>query len=540
MRSLVALALSTVAAMLLAGAVSAENFTQPVLWQDLPDTDIIRIDDVYYYSASNMHFSPGAPILRSYDLVNWEYLSHSVPVYDFDPRFSLQNGTNAYNWGVYASSLRYNEATRTFYWIGCIQQLGHTYVYEAPDIEGPWKRTSTIANYCYYDDGLLIDDDGSMYVSYGKWVADGNQAQIWVAQLTGDLQNKKSQTVFHTTPDVGYIEGTRFYKINGTYYILLTNPGVGNGEIILKSSGGPFGPYSTWHRILKNNGNPVPGASSPYQGAIVETQHGDWWYMAFVNSYPGARIPVLAPLTWDANGWPNVQFASGDKWGSTYPYPLPKHPVKPITGTDTFASSTLGPQYEWNHNPDDSKWAVGGGLTLRTATARTTSSPPATPYHTAPSAPGPSRPSSSTSRASPTATRPGSPSSGTTPPGSRCTRTALRTCACRWSTGSSWTRLAAGTRTKRAPSWRMRTCRTRAPSGCASASTSAAVPAMPTSRTARTGSNSRRSVGSTSWPTARCSSWGTGSACSTLRLSSWAARRLLSRRLCPRLSPGMC
>jgi beta-xylosidase len=207
-----------------------------------------------------------------------------------------------------------------------------------------------------------------MYVSYGKWIPDGNQAQIWVAQLTGDLQNKNSQTVFHTTPDLGYIEGTRFYKINGTYYILLTNPGVGNGEIILKSSGGSFGPYSNWHRILKNNGNPVPGASSPYQGAIVETQHGDWWYMAFVNSYPGARIPVLAPLTWDANGWPNVQLASGDKWGTTYPYPLPKHPVKPITGTDTFASSTLGPQYEWNHNPDDSKWAVGGGLTLRTAT----------------------------------------------------------------------------------------------------------------------------------------------------------------------------
>lgn len=89
------------------------------------------------------------------------------------------------------------------------------------------------------------------------------------------MQHKKVETVFHTIPELGYIEGARFYKINGTYYLWLTNPGVGQGQIILKSSGGPFGPYDQWHRVLKNNGNPVPGASSPYQGAIVDTPQGD-------------------------------------------------------------------------------------------------------------------------------------------------------------------------------------------------------------------------------------------------------------------------
>ncbi|KAH8650584.1 putative endo xylanase [Tricladium varicosporioides] len=315
-----------------------------------------------------MHFSPGAPILRSYDLVNWEYFSHSVPSLDFDyPGFDL-NSSSAYNLGIYASSLRYHESTGIFYWIGCIQQLGRTYVYTASHTEGPWKQTSVISDYCYYDDGLLIDDDGAMYVSYGKWVPDGNQAQIWVAQLTDSLQNQNSSTVWHTTPDVGYVEGTRFYKINGTYYIWLTNPGIGYGEIVLKSSGGPFGPYDDWHRVLGNNETPVPGTGNPYQGAIIDTPEGDWWYVAFINNFPGGRIPILAPISWDSDGWPNVDFVDENRWGSSYPYPLPEHPVTPITGTDKFKGRELGPQYEWNHNPDNSKWSVGQGLNLQAAT----------------------------------------------------------------------------------------------------------------------------------------------------------------------------
>jgi beta-xylosidase len=87
-----------------------------------------------------------------------------------------------------------------------------------------------------------------------------------------------------------------------------------------------------------------------------------------VDRFPGGRIPVLAPITWDANGWPNVQFGSPGKWGTTYAYPLPKRPVKPVTGTDVFNGTALGPQYEWNHNPDNTKWSVGQGLTLQTAT----------------------------------------------------------------------------------------------------------------------------------------------------------------------------
>ena len=158
--------------------INAEVFTQPIIWQDLADTDLIRINDTYYYSASNMHFSPGALLLRSWDLVNWEYFTHSVPYYDVgNPAFDLEGG-NAYNQGVYASSIRYHPGRNLFYWIGCIQGTDKTYIYSAINIKGPWEQVSVITDYCYYDDGLLVDDDGTMYVAYGRWIPDGENAII--------------------------------------------------------------------------------------------------------------------------------------------------------------------------------------------------------------------------------------------------------------------------------------------------------------------------------------------------------------------------
>ena len=73
-------------------AAKPATFQNPVLWEDLADLDVFRVGDVYYYSASNMHYSPGAPILRSYDLVHWEYAGHAIPVLDFSPAYNLDGG----------------------------------------------------------------------------------------------------------------------------------------------------------------------------------------------------------------------------------------------------------------------------------------------------------------------------------------------------------------------------------------------------------------------------------------------------------------
>ncbi|MCL3992442.1 glycoside hydrolase family 43 protein [Streptomyces lavenduligriseus] len=341
-----------------ASASAAATYTNPVIWQDFADIDVIRVGDTYYASASTMHYSPGAPVLRSYDLVNWEIAGHSVPVLDFGAKYDL-NGGRGYVRGIWASSLAYRPSNRTFYWLGQID-FAKTYVYTATAAEGPWSRLTTIGT-AYYDAGLLVDTDDTMYVAYGN-------TTINVAQLSPDGRTQvRTQQVFTTPSSVGTLEGSRFYKINGQYYIFLTRPA--NGQYILKSSGGPFGPY-TMRQVLLDLRGPIPGGGVPHQGGLVQTQNGAWYYLAFVDAYPGGRMPALAPVTWTSDGWPVVQLVNG-AWGTTYPspaVPAPPRPVTPMTGVDTFSSTALSPRWEWNHNPDNTKWSAGNGLTLRTAT----------------------------------------------------------------------------------------------------------------------------------------------------------------------------
>lgn len=334
------------------------TFQNPLLWEDLADLDIIRVGDTYYYSASNMHYSPGGPILRSNDLVHWEYAGHSVPVLDFSPAYDFKGG-NAYVKGTWASFLGYRKSNKTFYWGGCIE-FSKTYIYTAPAAEGPWQKKAQL-NHCYYDAGLLIDDDDTMYVAYGN-------KTLNVAQLSPDGTSEvKSQPVFKTPPAVGTLEGSRFYKVNGAYYIFTDRPP--NAEYVLKSTSGPFGPYEM-HPLVVEAISPIPGGGSPHQGGIVETQNGDWYYMGFVDAYPGGRVPVLAPMKWNAEGWPVLEL-NNNTWAASYPTPnMPgaSHDTKPLTGVDSFSGKALSPEWEWNHNPDNTKWSLDRGLKLETAT----------------------------------------------------------------------------------------------------------------------------------------------------------------------------
>ncbi|GAA3828871.1 family 43 glycosylhydrolase [Sphaerisporangium flaviroseum] len=333
------------------------NYTNPVVWQDFADGDIIRVGDAYYYSASTMHYSPGAPILRSYNLVDWEYAGHSVPRLDFGSGAYDLNGGRAYVKGIWASTLNYRPSNSTYYWIGCVE-FNRSYVYTASAVDGTWTKRSQINN-CYYDAGLLVDDNDTMYVAYGN-------STISVAQLSADgLSQVRAQQVFQTPSSVGTLEGARFYKRNGYYYIWLTRPA--NGQYVLRSTS-PFGPYEM-RQVLLNMPGPISGGGVPHQGGLVQTQNGAWYYMSFVDAYPGGRVPALAPITWSADGWPTIQTVNGG-WGVNYPRPniQTSKTVASMIGPDTFTSASLGHRWEWNHNPDTSRFSTGNGLRLQTAT----------------------------------------------------------------------------------------------------------------------------------------------------------------------------
>ncbi|KAF2869644.1 arabinoxylan hydrolase [Massariosphaeria phaeospora] len=353
-------------------AKGATTFTNPILWEDYPDLDVFRVGDVFYYSSSTFAFSPGAPILKSYDLVNWTPVSHSVPTLNFGSKYNLNSATDrAYVKGIWASTLRHRASNDQFYWIGCVES-SKTYVYttgssgagkNSGEVSSwDWKQKATL-NKCYYDCGMLFDDDDTIYVAYGN-------SKIMVAQLNADASAEvKSQQVY-VDPAGAYIEGSRMYNINGTYYIFVTKPA--SAEWVLKSTS-PWGPYEK--KVLVDSiSGPLPNAGYSHQGGIVNTKDNKWYYVAFLDSYPGGRIPVAAPLTWSPDGWPTL-VKDGNAWGKTYPMPVQTTKTVPApVGTDTFNGTALSNDWEWNHNPDTTKFKLLGGtagLQLSTATVTT-------------------------------------------------------------------------------------------------------------------------------------------------------------------------
>jgi beta-xylosidase len=123
-------------------------------------------------------------------------------------------------------------------------------------------------------------------------------------------------------------------------------------------------------QVLLNLPGPIEGGGVPHQGGLVQTQNGDWYYASFVDAFPGGRMPALAPIKWTEDGWPTLRTVD-NAWGKNYSYPDLPHssrPIKPMIGSDLFNDHVLGPEWEWNHNPDTNKYSVGKGLKLQTAT----------------------------------------------------------------------------------------------------------------------------------------------------------------------------
>jgi beta-xylosidase len=253
--------------------------------------------------------------------------------------------------------MRYRKSNKTWYWVGCID-FWNSFIYTASSPSGPWTRSASLWARCYYDCGLFIDDDDTMYVVHGN-----NNVNVTQLAPSG-LSEVNTQPMASNPAGFDGMEGNRMYKRNGIYYILNDS---GSGQITwIWRSTSPFGPWT--NKVLQqNSGGPVAGGGTPHQGSLVETPQGNWYFVSFTWAYPLGRIPVIAPVTWGSDGWPILGLVSGN-WAQTYPNPLPQVSTPAWTGTDSFTGTTLGPRWEWNHNPDTTKVIINNGVTLSAAT----------------------------------------------------------------------------------------------------------------------------------------------------------------------------
>jgi len=328
------------------------SFTNPVIAADFPDPDVIRVDSTYYMVNTTMFIFPGVPILKSYDLVNWQYCCNVVQRFDFHPSYNLEGG-HRYGHGQWATSLKYNKGKFYLLFI-TLDEGGFLYTADGP--EGPWQVKKLPRG--FYDPGLFFDDDGRIYVAHGY-------SKIYMTELDENFAAKGKDSLIYTGDIRRGLEGTHVYKINDYYYLYSTYGGLDGFQAALRSKS-IYGPYEQ-KIVIRDTTHGVNFGI--HQGALIQTQTGEWWTMLFVDNGPFGRFPSLQPVTWE-NGWPMV----GVNGKAVVTYKKPNvgrvYPMTTLPTSDEFDRPDLGMQWGWNHNSDQAKWSLTerpGFLRLRTA-----------------------------------------------------------------------------------------------------------------------------------------------------------------------------
>ncbi len=329
-------------------------YRNPILFADYSDPDVIRDGVNYYLVASTFHFVPGIPILQSNDLVHWTIIGHVIDRLDMDPRYSMIGG-NRYGKGVWAPSIRKHDGRFYVYFPTPSEGI---YMSTADKITGPWSEPQVvIAGPGLEDPCPFWDDDGNAYLIHSITGA----GPLILHRLSQDgmhvLDNGK--IIVQDPQHLPVLEGPKLYKRDGYYYIFAPIGGVGGGSQVVLRSRQIYGPYE--HRVVLTQGS--TNINGPHQGGYVETPDGEGWFVHFQADGAHGRIVHLEPVRWQ-DDWPVI---GADPDGESAGQPTPSGPIpgnprvtsrqRPQT-SDDFNGATLGPQWEWNHNPEDDHWSL--------------------------------------------------------------------------------------------------------------------------------------------------------------------------------------
>lgn len=323
----------------------------PIIWADVPDMAIVRVGDTYYMSSTTMHLSPGLPIMKSKDLVNWRVASYAYDTLENDDALSLENGKNAYGKGSWASSLRHHDGA--FFATTFSGTTGKTYVYRTKDIErGPWSVSSFRP--MLHDHSLFFDDDGRVYMVHGG-------GRIRLSELTADASAVKPDGVQQVIiPDASSVaganvglqaEGNQLFKVHGKYYLFnIVWPKGGMRTVIIHRADRITGPYEG--RVALQDGGVA-------QGGLIDTPQGQWYAYLFQDCGAVGRVPFLVPVRWK-DAWPVLGIDG--KLPDALDLPGSTSGIPGIVASDEFdrrpGERLLPLVWQWNHTPDSRFWSL--------------------------------------------------------------------------------------------------------------------------------------------------------------------------------------
>jgi len=339
------------------------TYKNPIINADYSDPDAIRVGDDYYMVSSSFTHIPGLPILHSKDLVNWTIIGHALrkqPPYDVYDK--VQHGA-----GVWAPSIRYHD--NEFYIYYPDPDFG-IYLVKAKSILGPWSEPLLIEagkgliDPCpFWDDNTRPDDPVVRGKAYLVHAYAGSRAGIKSIIVVKEMNKEGTKIisdgvmVYDGHEKDPTIEGPKFYKRNGYYYIFAPGGGVSTGWQTILRSKNVYGPYE--RKVAIDQG--TTSINGPHQGAWVTTQTGEDWFLHFQDKEAYGRVVHLQPMKW-INDWPVIGIdKDGDGKGEPVlvnkkPNVGKQYPRATVQDSDEFNGTKFGLQWQWQANPKEG-WA---------------------------------------------------------------------------------------------------------------------------------------------------------------------------------------
>ena len=327
-------------------------YRNPILHADYSDPDVCVVGEDYFLTASSFNCTPGLPILHSKDLVNWKIVNYALkkvePVEYYN---EARHGK-----GVWAPSIRFHEGMYYIYWGD--PDFG-IFMVKTRDPYGEWDKPVLVkAGKGMIDPCPLWDDDGRVYLAHA-WA--GSRAKFNSVLTVCELNKEGTKVisdpvlVFDGNDGVNHtIEGAKFYKRNGFYYLFAPAGGVVSGWQLVMRSKNVYGPYEP--RIVMAQGK--TDINGPHQGGWVDTPAGESWFLHFQDKGAYGRVLHLNPMKW-VNDWPVIGVdRDGDGCGDPVSrYRKPKtdnaYPIETPVESDEFDTRKLGLQWEWHANYQD-------------------------------------------------------------------------------------------------------------------------------------------------------------------------------------------
>lgn len=349
------------------------TYKNPILESNYPDNDVIRAGDTFYMMSSTNHFTPGMVVLKSQDLVNWEFSNPIMPVpVTFDPSFTMGRKMAMASQGTWAGSFGHDGKQYFAYW--CFNKNflkpngGYVMVYaKADSMEGPWSEPREVT----FADGSPINttDPGVFWDLETKqaWMGIHYKGftRVYPLAWEGDKLLQNENQGFPVTKEFQG-EAVKIYKFDGMFYVMnahwRVHEKVRQRMAVFMRSKSMEGPWEG--RLAMENGNGTDRC--PSQGTLLKLDDNSWWFIhqlargEAMDRYNG-RPQMLEPVTWK-DGWPLIGTdTDGDGIGEVvweHRKPITGFPIVAPATDDDFSKAELGQQWYWRFNPLMDRWSL--------------------------------------------------------------------------------------------------------------------------------------------------------------------------------------